>query len=37
MEMELENIFEKYELTREQYETFRERFSLKQFRAGDVV
>ena len=37
MEMELENIFEKYELTREQYETFRECFSLKQFRAGDVV
>ena len=37
MEMELENIFEKYELTREQYETFRGRFSLRQFRAGDTV
>ncbi len=37
MEMELENIFEKYELTREQYETFRDRFTLKQFRAGDTV
>ena len=37
MEMELENIFEKYELTREQYETFRDKFSLKQLRAGDTV
>ncbi|MGB5177256.1 MAG: cyclic nucleotide-binding domain-containing protein, partial [Gammaproteobacteria bacterium] len=37
MEMELENIFEKYELTREQYETFRDKFSLRQLRAGDTV
>ena len=37
MEVELEYIFEKYELTREQYETFRDRFSLKQFRAGDTI
>ena len=37
MKMELENIFEKYELTREQYETFRDKFSLKQLRAGEIV
>jgi predicted RND superfamily exporter protein/CRP-like cAMP-binding protein len=37
MEMELESIFEKYELTPEQYETFRGRFTLRQLRAGDTV
>lgn len=37
MEMELEGIFEKYELTGEQYEAFRGSFTLKQFHAGDVV
>ena len=37
MEMELESIFEKYELTPEQYETFRGSFVLQQLRAGDTV
>jgi predicted RND superfamily exporter protein/CRP-like cAMP-binding protein len=37
MEMELENIFLKYDLTHDQFETFRERFTLRQFRTGDSV
>jgi hypothetical protein len=38
MEMELECIFEKYELTREQkFEAFRGRFTMKQLHAGDTV
>ena len=37
MEIELEKIFQKYELNRDQYETFRDRFTLRQFRAGDTV
>ena len=37
MEMELEGIFEKYELTAEQYEAFRDSFTLRQFHAWDVV
>jgi len=37
MEMELEKIFENYELSREQYAAFRDSFTLRQFRAGDTI